>query len=311
MDNFQERNNGKSKFTRRILIVGLIIVFLAIFGVILYAAHTSGYNSGFNSGYTSGRSDTQKEDEQSLDEYFHNKYANGYKSEGSAFIDSIADKTKDDQNTREKLDRIASLMTRDFTDPFWSGKAESDGELPSRKYFYDLYNNSGGDYKPFVNIPSYSSAFWFEKRGNVRLRHMSNGSIYREPEWIASQNTGACHELSILFNATANKAGIETRAVRATGAYGGGGHVWNEVNISGKWMYYDVQEYGLKKNTNNSGDWFGNTRDYADIIQPGSPCEVMQKGVYILDIPTDGFIEPPITSAYDPDNRCPHGTWND
>jgi hypothetical protein len=75
-------------------------------------------------------------------------------------------------------------------------------------------------------------------------------------------------------------------------------------------MFYDVQEYGLKKNTNNSGDWFGNTRDYADIIEPGSMCEVMQKGVYVLDIPTDGFIEPPITSAYDPDNRCPHGTWN-
>ena len=236
---------------------------------------------------------------------------NGYKSEGSAFIDSVADKTKNDQNTREKLDTIASLMTRNFTDPFWSGNGESDGELHGQKYFYDLYNNSGGDYKPFVNVPSFSSAFWFEKQGNVRLKHMSNGSIYREPEWIASQHTGACHELSILFNATANKAGIETRAVRSASAYNGSGHVWNEVNISGEWMFYDVQEYGLKKNTNNSGDWFGNTRDYAKIIQPGSPCEVMQKGVYILDILTDGYIEPPITNAYDPDNQCPHGTWND
>lgn len=284
MDNFQEENFGVSKFKKRMIKVGLIIVLFTIFGAILYASYTFGYNSG--------RSDTQKEDEQNLDEYFHDKYFNGYKSEGSAFINSIAAETKNDPNTREKLDKVASLMTQNFTDPFWTGSPD---------YYY----------KQFVNSSTFSSAFWFEKQGNVRLKYMSNGSIYREPEWIASQHTGACHELSILFNATANKAGIETRAVRSDGAYGGAGHTWNEVNISGEWMFYDVQEYGLKKNTNNSGDWFGNTSDYAKTIQPGSPCDVTKNGVYILDIPTNGYIEPPITNAYNPNNQCPHGTWND
>lgn len=292
MDNFQEQNPGVSKYKKRLIRVGLIIVLLTIFGAILYASYTFGYNSGRSSGYNSGILDTQKEDEQNLDEYFHDKYFNGYKSEGSAFINRIAAETKNDPNTREKLDKIASLMTRNFTDPYWTGSPD---------YYY----------KQFVNSSTFSSAFWFEKQGNVRLKYISNGSIYREPEWIASQQTGACHELSILFNATANQAGIETRAVRSDGAYGGGGHTWNEVNISGEWMFYDVQEYGLKKNSNKSGDWFGNTGDYAKTIQPGSPCDLTKYGVYILDIPTNGYIEPPITNAYDPNNQCPHGTWNE
>jgi len=281
-----------------IIKIGLIIGLLISVILVLYAVYFVGYNAGI--------SEAQKEDGQNLDEFFHNQYYSKYNNQGSEFINNIVAKTETDKNSLEKLNKIAYFVTQNFSDPFWGNNLESNGEFHRTKYFYGAV--SGNDYRQFINKSSVMPQYWFEKRGNVRVNYITDDSIFWQPEWIASQNTGGCQELSILFNATANKAGIESRIVRSDGAYFPGGHVWNEVKISGEWKFFDLQQYGMKKNTNNSAYWFGNTSDYAKIILPESPCDVTKYGVYILDNSQNGYAEPPITVSYDPDNQCPHGT---
>jgi hypothetical protein len=181
---------------------------------------------------------------------------------------------------------------------------EIDGQAHWKKYFYG--NTSGKSYKQFINKSLVMPQYWFDKRGKVRLNFIADDSIFWEPEWVAYQKTGACQELSILFNATANKAGFETRIVRSDGAYDTG-HFWNEVNISGEWKFFDVQQYGIKKNTNNSTYWFGNTSEYSEINFGNNRCDLTKYGVYILDLQNGGYGKD-ITDAYDPQKLCPHGS---
>ncbi len=286
------------KLTNQIIKIGLILAAFVIIGTILYAS--------FGFGYNSGKVQTQKEDGQNLEEFFNNKYHAEYNIQGSEFIDSVSEKAKHSGNDLEKLNIIADSITNNFSDPFWRDNLEADGLNHWQKNFYS--NLSGNEYKQFINKSSVMPQFWFDKRGRVRVDYITENSFYRSPEWIASQQTGACQELSVLFNATANRAGIETRIIRSDGAYYPGGHLWNEVNISGEWQFFDVQQYGLNQNTNNSTQWFGNTSEYASIILPDAECDLTRYGVYILDNSHEGYAEPPITDSYDPKHHCPHGT---
>ena len=261
--------------------------------------------AGYIVGYACGHNDAQKEDGQKLNEFFNNQYDSYIKNEGQLFIDAVVAKTQKYGNNSERINQIAYLITQEFSDPIWADIADLNGEVYWEKYFYG--NSSDSAYKVFINNSLIAPQYWFEKRGKVRVTNSDNNPIFWNPRWIAYQKTGECQELSVLFNATANKAGIETRIVRSDGAYGTG-HFWNEVNVSGKWQYFDLQQYGAKKNTNDSAYWFGNTSDYAGKNFNSKECDLTKYGVYILDLQNAGYMQPPITESYDPNNLCKHGT---
>jgi len=273
-------------------IVGIFFCIVIFF----YIGYYFGYNNGYN--------DAQKVDGQNLNEFFHNQYYYQIKGEGKAIIDDNVAKTEKISNDSAKLNQIASLITQDFSNPFWADVIDLDGLVHWKKFFYG--NASGSGYKPFINRTLVMPQFWYEKRGKVRLNYIANDSIFWDPEWVAYQKTGGCQELSVLFNATANRAGIETRIVRSDGAYETG-HMWNEVNISGEWKFFDVQKYGEKKYTNESTFWFGNTSEYAEKNFNSSRCDITKFGVYVLNLEKDGYGDY-IAESYDPKNLCYHGT---
>ncbi len=280
-----------SRECKSCLIIGILI--LCVFILTFYVGNKVGYTSGYN--------DAKNEDGQNLNEFFHNQYNSSIKEEGQSFIDDIVVKTEKYDNHSERLNQIAYLITHDFSDPFWADIADLNGNVHWKKYFYG--NISGTKYKLLINNSKVKPQYWFEKRGKIRVDYIDNNLIFWEPEWIAYQKTGGCQELSVLFNATANKAGIETRIVRSDGA----DHFWNEVNVTGDWKYYDIQRYGQEKDTNDSTFWFGNRSEYGD--KSGlNRCDITKYGVYIFDLQNGGYKNPPITESYDPNNLCEHGT---
>jgi len=280
------------------------ITIIKIIGITLFLAII--FYSLFSFGYYSGHHDAQIKDGQNLDEFFHNQYYYQIKSDGNVILDDYVNQTeKYDGTDASKLNKIASLISQDFSNPFWSDVVDSKGETHWENFFYG--GDSGTKYKPFINKTIVTPQYWFEKRGKVRLNYIADNSIFWDPEWIAYQKTGGCQELSVLFNATTNNAGIKTRVVRSDGLYTTG-HFWNEVNINGEWKFFDVQEYGLKKNSNDSTKWFGNTSDYGLIVSSSDPCQLTMYGVYVLDLQNGGYSKQPITENYDPNNMCPHGT---
>lgn len=177
-----------------------------------------------------------------LDEYFTIKYLEISKIEGNIEIDNIVSEASSKDSQIEALNTIAYLITNNFTNPYWDNgtyfwKNELDGEI-------------NFNHKYFGNI---RAGYGYDKLG--RLRALNGTSFYNKPYWIAYMKTGACQELAVLFNETANRAGFETRIVWTPGPQD---HVWNEIKINNIWLYADTGCYHNNKGQN----WLGDRKEY-------------------------------------------------
>ena len=195
----------------------------------------------FFSGCLSETSKIHQEYIDDLDDYFTIKYLEKSKTEGNIEIDNIVLKASANNSSIEALNTIAYLITNNFTNPWWDNgtyfwKNELDGKI---KY----------NHKYFGNI---KTGYGYDKHG--RLRAFPGTSFYNKPYWIAYMKTGACQELAVLFNETANRAGFETRIVHNPDE----DHVWNEIRINETWLYADIDCYHNK----NGQNWLGNTSEY-------------------------------------------------
>ena len=218
-------------------------------------------------------------------------------------IDSIINRTSYLDRDPKRLALIAELITNDFTDPNW-------GYQRNEKYFcyypkVDYYNYCcllGQHDVNSTELSLQNCTYMVDKLGRIRQFNVEYGNgivLSKDPYWIAYQKTGECQELSFLFNDIARKSGFETRIIRSDGI----NHFWNEVNISGDWKFFDVQNYGDVKGSINSSNWFGNTSDYAD---PSSICDMIKKGntpgIFVY-AEGNGYGEKR-NKAYDPRNLC-------
>ena len=176
-----------------------------------------------------------------LDEYFIIKYLEKSKNEGNNEIDKIVAQAALTNSKIEGLSTIAYLITNNFSNLWW----ERDNE-----YFWrnEYGGNNNFNHKYFGNEPKYG----YDILG--RLRAQEGTSFHNKPYWIAYMKTGACQELAVLFNETANRAGFETRIVHNPNE----DHVWNEIWINETWLYADIDCYHNK----NGQNWLGNTSEY-------------------------------------------------
>jgi len=243
---------------------------------------------------------------QELDEHFKTLYKTTIHDAGKLEIATIVNTTSHLGKDPQRLTLIADIITSNFTDPFWP--------YQQNEIFFCYYPDDELHYNHCrmlgqTNIKSIGGSddpkntFLMDKQGRVRQISFHNGMIAlnRDPFWIAYQKTGACKELSIFFNETANESGFSTRIVQSDG----NSHVWNEVLINGVWMFFDVQRYGMR-DSNNSSKWFGNTSDYAE-AHPWPLCDMINNGknpgIFLFDINTGGYGENR-NYAYDPNNIC-------
>jgi len=245
-----------------------------------------------------------KSDNEKLDDAFQILDKTAIHTAGNMEIDSIINRTSSFGEDPKRLALIAEMITNDFTDPNW-------GYQRNENYFcyypkVNYYNYCcllGQNDVNSTELSLINCTYMVDKKGRVRQYNVeySNGIVLsKDPYWIAYQKTGECQELSILFNDIANKAGFETRIIRSDGI----NHFWNEVNISGDWKYFDVQNYGDAKGSGNSSNWFGNTSDYANLF---SLCDMINKGktpgIFVYVPAGDGYGEKR-NEAYDPRNSC-------
>ena len=242
-----------------------------------------------------------------MDGYYHITFFIT-KEKGNQTINNLVAATAKYENNSQRLNQIANLITDDFTDMFW--------ESEKNDQYFCHYLENGKDVwawcPPLYGIlgsDPHNYAYTLDKRGRVRV--MVNNDLAFDPYWVAYQKTGACQAISIFFNETANRSGFVSRVVRSDGAYGNGGHMWDEVLIGGEWKYFDVQKYGEVKyrkynfSNDDSPVWFGNRSDFG--INTGAGlCDTTERGVYVLNLTNYGYGEN-ITSFYDQLNECPHG----
>jgi hypothetical protein len=235
------------------------------------------------------------------DIYYHFLYS-FKKEEGNKTINEIVENSRYYDKTQERLNVIASMITENFTDPYFPSQRNT-------KYFchYGVEgNDTWGWCSPpildLLNNNPYSHTYAIDKAG--RSRTMVTNDLSFDPYWIAYQKTGACQELSVFFNTTANRSGFLTRIVHANGI----SHWWNEVNFNGEWYYFDTQNYGIKQGESDSRQWFGNRSDYT-VYSGYDRCDITRCGVYVFNGQPDPYGED-ITNAYDPNGECPHGTWD-
>jgi hypothetical protein len=245
---------------------------------------------------------------QKLDECFKILDKTVIHDAGKLEIDIIVNKTSYLGKESKRLTLIADMITSDFTDPYWPHQQDEnhfcyypdDEKMPYNYCRLQGQNNLkslGSDHD------KYNNTYLFDKKGRVRQLHVNTGMIALniDPYWIAFQKTGACQELSVLFNKTANESGFVTRIVYSDG----NSHFWNEVNIDGEWKFFDVQRYGMN-DTNDSSKWFGNTSDYADAY-PWPLCNMInngtKRGIFVCDINLLCNIESR-NVEYDPNNNC-------
>jgi hypothetical protein len=256
------------------------------------------------SGCSSSNPENQK-----LDECFKILDKTVIHDAGKMEIDRIVNDTSYLEKDPKRLTLIADIITRDFTDPYWAYQQNEENfcYYPDDKEM--LYNHcrleGQNNLKSIGSINDLNNSYLFDKRGRVRQIIPSAGMIVlsRDPYWIAFQKTGACKELSVLFNKTANDSGFVIRVVYSDGI----GHYWNEVNINGEWKFFDVQRYGsIKKDTTDPSTWFGNTSDYANA--DGWPlCNMINNGstpgIFVCN-PELYCNNESRNDAYDPNNNC-------
>jgi len=221
-----------------------------------------------------------------------------YKEQGNLTINKIVENTAEYDSDPTRLSHIADLIVQDFTDPYFPNQRNSE--------FFCYYgdDNWGWCAPPilgYFNNNPFAYKFAYDKLG--RCRAMNAPEFSFNPYWIAYQRTGACQDLSVIFNTTANRAGFPTRIVRADGI----GHWWNEVLIDEEWKYFDTQNYGIENKT-NSKFWFGNRSEYA-IYSGFNRCNITECGVYVFNSLESPYGEE-ITYAYDPTGECIHGSYD-
>jgi hypothetical protein len=221
---------------------------------------------------------------------FHYFLYTNIEKEGNNSINNIVDGTAKYNKTPERLTQIAELITKDFTDPFWT----------YQKNDFCTYGSNDTSYRMYFGNTSFQYTYRHDKRGRVRIIYTNDLSF--DPNWIAYQKTGACQELAVFFNETANRSGFVTRIIRSNNI----SHFWNEVYIDNQWKTFDAQKYGDRNN--NSMNWSGKTVDYPNNSDFSDRCKIVKCGVYVLDS-QHGYGEN-ITQSYDPLNECPHGVYN-
>jgi len=207
----------------------------------------------FSSGYFIGGYNTKKVIHQQylnfsdkyyndLDEYFIIKYLEISKKEGNIEIDDIVAQAASKNSKIEGLNTIAYLITNNFSNLWW----ERDNE-----YFWrnEYGGNNKFNHKYFGNERRYG----YDILGRLRAREGT--SFHNKPYWIAYMKTGACQELAVLFNETANRAGFETRIVWTPPPQA---HVWNEIKINNTWLYADIDCYHNRRGQK----WIGNREEY-------------------------------------------------
>lgn len=235
------------------------------------------------------------------DSYYHFSHSIK-KEEGNRTINEIVESSRYYDKEQERLTIIASLITEDFTDPYFPFQRDD--------MYFCHYGEPGNDTwgwcpPPIFNLfekNPYAHRYVVDKIGRVRTMHTNDLSF--DPLWVASQKTGACQELSVFFNSTANRSGFITRIVHADGI----SHWWNEVFLDGNWHYFDTQNYGIIQNKSDSRKWFGNQSEYA-VYSGYDRCNITRCGVYVFNGQSDFYGED-ITIFYDPDKECPQGSFN-
>lgn len=264
----------------------------------------------FMSGCSSLNSENLNPENQKLDECFKILDKTVIHDAGKMEIYRIVDETSYLGKDPKRLALIADNITSDFTDPYWKRQWDEntfcyypdDEKMP---YNYCRLKGQNNLKSLGRNDDEYNNTYLFDKRGRVRqnIANKKTGMVALniDPYWIAFQKTGACQELSVLFNKTANESGFVTRIVYSDG----NSHFWNEVNIDGEWKFFDVQRYGMN-DTKDSLKWFGNTSDYA-YAYPWPLCNMINNGskpgIFVCDMELNCNVENR-NEAYDPNNNC-------
>lgn len=194
-----------------------------------------------------------------MDPYYHAIYSIK-KEEGNNTINSIVYQTERFGKSTGRLTKIASLITQNFSDSWWSYQWEDR---------FCVYQNSSSPYgwcSPYYGTPLYffyneniGYPYLVTKKGNVTAYVTNDLSV--SPEWIAYQKGGNCQAISIFFNETVNRSGFISRVVRSKGY----NHVWNEIEINGSWRVFDVQQFGSNNGTglNNAPYWNAEPKEYS------------------------------------------------
>lgn len=197
-----------------------------------------------------------------MDPYYHTIYSLK-KEEGNNTINSIVYQTQNYGKSTDRLTKIASLITQNFSDSWWSYQWEER---------FCVYQNSSPSYgwcSPYYGTPLYlfnnenkGYPYLVTKKGTVTAYVTNDLSI--SPEWIAYQKGGNCQAISIFFNETVNRSGYISRVVRSKGY----DHVWNEIEINGSWRVFDIQQFGYDNGSaiNNVPFWNADPKEYSRFL---------------------------------------------
>lgn len=250
-------------------------------------------------------SDFFKPNNQKLDDCFDILQEISFRDVGKNEINSMVTRTSYLQKDPRRLIMIGDMIINNFTDPNWVDQRNNESfcYYPKENITFNYCLLKYDDRKSLDQQPLQNLAYMFDKKGKVRqyYKESSGGLKLRtDPYWLAYQKTGECQELSILFNKTANESGFVTRIVRSDG----NGHFWNEVNIDGDWKFFDLQQYGNVKDSNNVTQYFGETSDYANTLS-WSLCDMIKNGskpgIFVYDLNNDGYGQNR-NEAYDPNH---------
>lgn len=205
-----------------------------------------GLTVGFFGGSFYATSQVQKSFQTTIDEYFQTQYNTTIQVRGEEAIESMVDEANKYDNSIEKINIIADLVSQDFNEPFFN----------ESKFFHDVPLCGHYDYRYF-GYPYYCSGYGFDKDGRVRANGVSlNHNVY----WVAYQKTGACQELAELFANVSTTAGIPSRVICNDGL----DHQWNEVYLSSEWKVFDITRYydAKSQNISNPNFWLMNQSEY-------------------------------------------------
>jgi hypothetical protein len=201
--------------------------------------------AGLFLGYFFGWYLTSNSYQQTLNEYFQIQYDSSIKQDGELKIHSMVNESMKFNNDTEKLNKIADLVTQNFTGIFFT-------ETQNSLFFNDCDRKIPFNHRYFGH---YCTGYGYDKKGKVRV---NGGSLTNNPFWIASQKTGACGDLSVLFENVTNQSGIPTRSVCPNID-----HQWNEVFIDDEWKYFDLTEYhDHHDDPEKQNIWIGKQENY-------------------------------------------------
>ncbi len=168
-------------------------------------------------------------------DYIKERYTTDIFQKGKIIVEEEIYKVQALSDSNSKLDEIFLWEMANWHEP----NLEINKFNSSNGNTYKVLKDNGSRIYP-INWFQYTTAGQFSP----------NGTFYgNDPYWIAYNMVGACNELSNLFAYMANESGIPSRTVQTVN------HQWVEVNISGKWMYYDpwcALEKGYYNNTDKN-----------------------------------------------------------